>query len=182
MVSIPSAPGIAAAGTLTRTAASGGRDHLRPYQPDAGAGYASRRRGAGCGDQPTWRCFRDDIGLAEAAAARGIGVTALSPLHLARSEDRGLLLGFGRLPEHKIPRCGCAVADANPSRRSFQPQPLSLSPRAAQLVITPGQIPILLLVPRWQVRLHPCAPPRLASPCRTDHRERPQPGELDRVH
>jgi hypothetical protein len=30
-------------------------------------------------------------------------VTALSPLHLARSPDRGLLLGFGRLPEHKIP-------------------------------------------------------------------------------
>jgi len=45
----------------------------------------------------------DDIGLAEAAAARGIGISALSPLHLARSEDRGLLLGFGRLPEHKIP-------------------------------------------------------------------------------
>jgi GntR family transcriptional regulator / MocR family aminotransferase len=45
----------------------------------------------------------DDITLAEAAAARGIGVTALSPLHLARSPERGLLLGFGRLPDHKIP-------------------------------------------------------------------------------
>lgn len=45
----------------------------------------------------------DDSALAEAAAARGIGITALSPLHLAQSPDRGLLLGFGRLTEHKIP-------------------------------------------------------------------------------
>jgi GntR family transcriptional regulator / MocR family aminotransferase len=45
----------------------------------------------------------DDAALAQAAAARGVGITALSPLHLARSPDRGLLLGFGRLPEHKIP-------------------------------------------------------------------------------
>lgn len=45
----------------------------------------------------------DDTGLARAAAARGIGIDALSPLHLARSPDRGLLLGFGRLPDHKIP-------------------------------------------------------------------------------
>ena len=45
----------------------------------------------------------DDIGLAHAAAARGIGIDALSPLHLARSPERGLLLGFGRLPDHKIP-------------------------------------------------------------------------------
>ena len=46
----------------------------------------------------------DDTALAETAAARGVGITALSPLHLARSPDRGLLLGFGRLPEHKIPQ------------------------------------------------------------------------------
>jgi GntR family transcriptional regulator / MocR family aminotransferase len=45
----------------------------------------------------------DDTALAQAAATRGIGITALSPLHLARSPDRGLLLGFGRLPNHKIP-------------------------------------------------------------------------------
>jgi len=45
----------------------------------------------------------NDTALAHAAAARGIGITALSPLHLARSPDRGLLLGFGRLPDHKIP-------------------------------------------------------------------------------
>ena len=44
----------------------------------------------------------DDTTLAEAAAAAGIGIMALSPLHLARSPDRGLLLGFGRLQEHKI--------------------------------------------------------------------------------
>ena len=45
----------------------------------------------------------DDSVLADAAAARGIGIDALSPLHLARFPDRGLLLGFGRLPDHKIP-------------------------------------------------------------------------------
>jgi GntR family transcriptional regulator / MocR family aminotransferase len=45
----------------------------------------------------------DDTALADAAAARGIGIDALSPLHLARFPDRGLLLGFGRLPDHKIP-------------------------------------------------------------------------------
>jgi GntR family transcriptional regulator/MocR family aminotransferase len=44
----------------------------------------------------------DDTALADAAAARGIGIDALSPLHLARFPDRGLLLGFGRLPDHKI--------------------------------------------------------------------------------
>jgi GntR family transcriptional regulator/MocR family aminotransferase len=67
----------------------------------------------------------DDTALAEAAAARGIGVTALSPLHLARSPDRGLLLGFGRLPEHKIPPAVDALwsvlsqtgAASSPSRR-----------------------------------------------------------------
>jgi GntR family transcriptional regulator / MocR family aminotransferase len=45
----------------------------------------------------------DDTALVDAAAARGIGIDALSPLHLARFPDRGLLLGFGRLPDHKIP-------------------------------------------------------------------------------
>jgi GntR family transcriptional regulator / MocR family aminotransferase len=45
----------------------------------------------------------DDTALAQAAAACGVGVAALSPLHLARSPDPGLLLGVGRLPEHKIP-------------------------------------------------------------------------------
>jgi GntR family transcriptional regulator/MocR family aminotransferase len=44
----------------------------------------------------------DDAGLAEAAAGQGINITPLSPLHLAPSPERGLLAGFGRLPEHKI--------------------------------------------------------------------------------
>lgn len=45
----------------------------------------------------------DDVALAEAAAAQGINISPLSPLHLAPSPQRGLLAGFGRLPEHKIP-------------------------------------------------------------------------------
>jgi GntR family transcriptional regulator/MocR family aminotransferase len=44
----------------------------------------------------------DDAGLAEAARAQGINITALSRFHLAPSPERGLLAGFGRLPEHKI--------------------------------------------------------------------------------
>jgi GntR family transcriptional regulator/MocR family aminotransferase len=44
----------------------------------------------------------DDVGLAEAAAAAGIGISPLSPLHLTPDTQRGLLLGFGRLPEHNI--------------------------------------------------------------------------------
>ena len=44
----------------------------------------------------------DDVALADAAASRGIGVRALSPLHLNRSSQRGLLLGYGRLSESRI--------------------------------------------------------------------------------
>jgi GntR family transcriptional regulator / MocR family aminotransferase len=52
----------------------------------------------------------DDIALAEAAAAQGINISPLTPLHLAPSQHRGLLVGFGRLPEHKIPAAVAALA------------------------------------------------------------------------
>jgi GntR family transcriptional regulator / MocR family aminotransferase len=44
----------------------------------------------------------DDVGIANAARSDGISVSALSPLHLAPSPDRGLLIGYGRLPEPTI--------------------------------------------------------------------------------
>ena len=44
----------------------------------------------------------DDVAIADAAASRGIGVRALSPLHLTPSHERGLLLGYGRLSESRI--------------------------------------------------------------------------------
>jgi GntR family transcriptional regulator/MocR family aminotransferase len=44
----------------------------------------------------------DDVAIADAAASRGIGVRALSPLHLTESHERGLLLGFGRLSDNRI--------------------------------------------------------------------------------
>jgi GntR family transcriptional regulator/MocR family aminotransferase len=44
----------------------------------------------------------DDVAVAGAAASRGISVRALSPLHLVPSRDRGLLLGYGRLPGTRI--------------------------------------------------------------------------------
>jgi len=43
----------------------------------------------------------DDIALAQAAAAQGINISPLTPLHLAPSRHRGLLAGSGRLTEHK---------------------------------------------------------------------------------
>jgi GntR family transcriptional regulator/MocR family aminotransferase len=44
----------------------------------------------------------DDVAIAAAAAARGIRLEALSPLHLIQTGERGLVLGYGRLPEVKI--------------------------------------------------------------------------------
>ncbi len=44
----------------------------------------------------------DDSAITDTAARRGIRITPLSPLHLAASPERGLLLGFGRLPEHRV--------------------------------------------------------------------------------
>jgi GntR family transcriptional regulator / MocR family aminotransferase len=44
----------------------------------------------------------DDSAIAHTAARHGIRITPLSPLHLALSPQRGLLLGFGRLPEHRV--------------------------------------------------------------------------------
>jgi DNA-binding transcriptional MocR family regulator len=44
----------------------------------------------------------DDLAIAAAAASQGIGVRALSPLHLTPSRERGLLLGYGRLSESQI--------------------------------------------------------------------------------
>ncbi|MFG1624750.1 PLP-dependent aminotransferase family protein [Kribbella sp. NPDC049227] len=52
----------------------------------------------------------DDIAIAGAAASQGIGVKALSPLQLTPSRDRGLVLGYGRLPETKIDEATAALA------------------------------------------------------------------------
>ena len=52
----------------------------------------------------------DDIGIASAAASGGMGVQPLSPLHLTHSAERGLLLGYGRLPEPRIPEAVHALA------------------------------------------------------------------------
>jgi GntR family transcriptional regulator / MocR family aminotransferase len=44
----------------------------------------------------------DDVAIADAAASARIGVRPLSPLHLVPSQERGLLLGYGRLSEGRI--------------------------------------------------------------------------------
>jgi GntR family transcriptional regulator / MocR family aminotransferase len=53
----------------------------------------------------------DDIAVADAAARRDINVSPVSPHHLVPSPARGLLLGFGRLPEHRIPGAVRALAE-----------------------------------------------------------------------
>jgi GntR family transcriptional regulator/MocR family aminotransferase len=52
----------------------------------------------------------DDTAIAEAAASRGIGIRALSPLHLTPRGEPGLLLGFGRLSESQIEAAVGALA------------------------------------------------------------------------
>ncbi len=44
----------------------------------------------------------DDVAIAATAASSGISVQALSPLYTTPEPERGLLLGYGRLPEARI--------------------------------------------------------------------------------
>jgi GntR family transcriptional regulator / MocR family aminotransferase len=63
----------------------------------------------------------DDVAIVEAAASRRIGVRPLSPLHLIPSQERGLLLGYGRLPEGRIDQAigalSAVIMDAGAARR-----------------------------------------------------------------
>src|SRR5262249_60427992 len=54
----------------------------------------------------------DDVAIAKAAVRHGICLTPLSPMHLPPSPAQGLLLGFGRLAEHRIPGAARALATA----------------------------------------------------------------------
>jgi DNA-binding transcriptional MocR family regulator len=53
----------------------------------------------------------NDLEIAEAARAGGIGISALSPLHLTPRLERGLLVGYGRLPEPSIRAAVAALGD-----------------------------------------------------------------------
>jgi GntR family transcriptional regulator/MocR family aminotransferase len=44
----------------------------------------------------------DDIAVSEAAAARGVRIEALSPMSLVAAPERGLVLGYSRLPAERI--------------------------------------------------------------------------------
>ena len=44
----------------------------------------------------------DDVGVVAAAAERGINLTALSPMAQSDGPERGLLLGYGRVPPDRI--------------------------------------------------------------------------------
>jgi GntR family transcriptional regulator / MocR family aminotransferase len=53
----------------------------------------------------------EDVEIAAAARSNGIGISALSPLHLEAHTERGLLLGYGRLREPSIPEAVTAVSN-----------------------------------------------------------------------
>jgi DNA-binding transcriptional MocR family regulator len=53
----------------------------------------------------------EDTALADAARGRGIRLSALSPLHLTADSRRGLLLGYGRVPEPSIPAAVAALSE-----------------------------------------------------------------------
>jgi GntR family transcriptional regulator/MocR family aminotransferase len=52
----------------------------------------------------------DDVAIADEAARRRIRVQALSPMLLLGEPDRGLLLGYGRLPAERIDEAVAALA------------------------------------------------------------------------
>jgi GntR family transcriptional regulator / MocR family aminotransferase len=110
---------------LAEFVASGGYDrhvvrarHAYRRRRDILVGAIARRlpslevQGAAAGMHVLLRLPRgfDDAGIAKEAATRGIGVRALAPMHLTRSGERGLLLGYGHLPEDQIPRAVDALA------------------------------------------------------------------------
>jgi GntR family transcriptional regulator/MocR family aminotransferase len=64
----------------------------------------------------------DDIELVDKAASQGINISALSPLHLTPRPQRGLLIGYGRLPEPSIEQAvealGAALAPSLDVRKT----------------------------------------------------------------
>jgi GntR family transcriptional regulator/MocR family aminotransferase len=58
----------------------------------------------------------DDTAIATAAARKGIAVQPLSALHMIANPERGLRLGYGRLPEPRIPQAVHALATILPAR------------------------------------------------------------------
>jgi GntR family transcriptional regulator / MocR family aminotransferase len=81
-------------------------------------------RGAAAGMQLlfTLPSHVDDHELVEEASRHGINITALSRLHLTPHSDRGLLLGYGRLPEPSIePAVEALVSALVPRFRKWNP-------------------------------------------------------------
>jgi GntR family transcriptional regulator/MocR family aminotransferase len=52
----------------------------------------------------------DDVEITNVARTHGIGISALSPLHLTAATEQGILLGYGHLPEPSIPPAAAALA------------------------------------------------------------------------
>jgi GntR family transcriptional regulator/MocR family aminotransferase len=54
----------------------------------------------------------DDRALARRAAARGVAVKAISPMHLAAPRRHGLLLGYAGFDEHALRSAAARLARA----------------------------------------------------------------------
>jgi GntR family transcriptional regulator/MocR family aminotransferase len=78
----------------------------------------------------------DEAAVVEAAAERGVAVEGVAPLRIAGGGPPALVLGFARLPEHRIAEAVRLLADAarrarqRPARRSITGAKASMSPSA----------------------------------------------------
>jgi GntR family transcriptional regulator / MocR family aminotransferase len=78
----------------------------------------------------------DEAAVVEAAAERGVAVEGVAPLRIAGGGPPALVLGFARLPEHRIAEAVRLLADAarrarqRPARRSTTGAKASMSPSA----------------------------------------------------
>jgi len=78
----------------------------------------------------------DEATVIEAAAERGVAVEGVAPLRIAGGGPPALVLGFARLPEHRIAEAIRLLAEATrsprhlPARRSTTGAKASMSPSA----------------------------------------------------
>jgi GntR family transcriptional regulator/MocR family aminotransferase len=96
----------------TRRAYRRRRDRLVRALSARFAGLEVRGAAAGMQLLLTLPAGVDDVELVEAASDQGINIAALSPLHMTPGPERGLLVGYGRLPEPSVERAVEALAIA----------------------------------------------------------------------
>jgi GntR family transcriptional regulator/MocR family aminotransferase len=61
----------------------------------------------------------DDVAVVRTAAERGVRVDALTPMSLVGAHERGLVLGYSRLPAERMPEAVALLADVLRSAGAF---------------------------------------------------------------